>query len=343
MEENNRTEVAALGEFGLIDHLCKNVKTFHPQTLKGIGDDAAVFDIGEELMVMSTDMLVEGIHFDMSYTPLKHLGYKLVAVNVSDIAAMNATPRQLTISLAISNRFSVEALDELYEGINIACENYKVDFVGGDTTSSTSGLIISVSVTGLVSKSAITYRDGAKEEDVICVTGDLGAAYLGLQLLEREKQVFLSQPDMQPQLDNKDYLIQRLLKPEARLDMVHEFKDKQVKVNAMIDVSDGLASELLHLAKASQVGIQVFDQNLPIDELTYNTAFEFNLDPATCALNGGEDYELLFTLSQTEFEKIKNFPDITSIGKVVNAEEKVNLITKSGNVVPIQAQGWAHF
>lgn len=344
MDNQNRTELGELGEFGLIDRLAKAVTTRQKNTIFGIGDDAAVIDKdGKSVTLVSTDMLVEGIHFDMTYVPLKHLGYKLVAVNVSDIAAMNGFPTQITVSIALSNRFSVEAIEELYSGIHAACENFNVDLVGGDTTSSTSGLIISVSVIGHALKSNVAYRSGAKVGDVICVTGDLGGAYMGLQLLEREKQVFLDNPDAEPQFEDKDYLIQRQLKPEARMDFVYDLKEKGIIPTSMIDVSDGLASELMHISRASNVGIQLFDENLPIDEMTYNTALDFNVDPDTCALNGGEDYELLFTVPESDFEKLKNHADLSAIGQVTKKEEGVNLVLKSGTQVPLKAQGWVHF
>ncbi len=288
-------------------------------------------------------MLVEGIHFDLSYQPLQHLGYKAVAVNVSDIAAMNGRAEQITISLALSNRFSIEAIDALYAGIKSACENYKVDLVGGDTTSSMSGLIISIAVIGRAKKEKIAYRSGAMAGDIICVTGDLGGALMGLQVLEREKQVFLANPDMQPSIDRYDYIVKRLLKPEARMDIVYELEEASVKPTSMIDVSDGLASELFHISKNSGVGVRIFEDKLPIDNTTYETAVEFGLDPVTCALNGGEDYELLFTIPQSDFEKIKNHQDIHFIGYVHEKQSENVLITKNGNVVPLKAQGWDHF
>ncbi len=309
----------------------------------GIGDDAAVIDAGEDCLLFSTDMLVEGIHFDLSYMPIHHLGYKSVAVNVSDIAAMNGKAEQITVSLALSNRFSVEAVDALYSGIRMACENYRVDLVGGDTTSSTSGLIISISVLGRVKKDRVVYRKGAKVNDIICVTGDLGAAYMGLQVLEREKAVYLTNPEMQPSIEKYEYLVGRQLKPEARTDIVFDLLDAGVFPTSMIDVSDGLASELFHMAKNSGVGIRIYEDKIPIDQIAYETAIEFNLDPITCALNGGEDYELLFTINQSEQEKIKNHPDIHFIGYVHDQKDQHVLITKEGNLVPLRAQGWDHF
>lgn len=343
MSEEKRTEVGELGEFGLIEHLSKEIKFYNERTIKGIGDDAAVLDIGEEYLVTSTDMLVEGIHFDLSYSPLKHLGYKAIAVNVSDLAAMNATPQQVTVSLALSNRFSVEALEVLYEGIKMACEAYRIDFVGGDTTASRSGLVISVSVLGTVAKDKITYRSGAQENDILCVTGDLGGAYIGLQVLEREKQEFLGNPDMQPKLDSYPHVVGRQLRPEARMNIVHELADLGVIPTAMIDVSDGLASEVFHLCKHSGLGAAIYEDKLPIDKETYETAAEFSIDPNTCALNGGEDYELLFTLSQDDFEKIKNHPEIHTIGYMHSADKGKVMVTRGGNTIALQAQGWSHF
>ncbi len=343
MNQPTRTELAALGEFGLIDRLSKGVQLFHEQTLKGIGDDAAVLDLGGQLTVVTTDMLLEGVHFDLSYAPLPHLGYKAVAVNISDIAAMNAVPRQITVSIAASNRFSVEAIEAIYSGIKTACEEYKVDLVGGDTTSSRSGLVISVTAIGQAGKEKLTYRSGARPGDIICVSGDLGAAYVGLQILEREKQVYMANPDMQPQLEGKDYLIQRQLKPQARMDIVYELRELGVQPTAMMDISDGLASEILHICKSSSVGATVYEDKLPIDGVTYTTAVEIQLDPTTCALNGGEDYELLFTIGQNDYEKLKNHPDVFFIGYINEASKGINLITKNENRVPVRAQGWVHF
>lgn len=340
----NRTEINQLGEFGLIDRINKKFSLGNASSVKGIGDDAAVVEGGNACMLVTTDMLVEGVHFDLTYTPLQHLGYKSVAVNVSDIAAMNGRAEQITVSLAISNRFSLEAIDALYEGIQAACKNYKVDLVGGDTTSSVSGLIISITAIGRAAKDKIVYRNGAKPNDIICVTGDLGAAFLGLQVLAREKEVYLANPDMQPGLDKYEYMVGRQLKPEARTDIVFELEELNVKPTSMIDVSDGLASELLHLATQSGVGIRIFEDKIPVETLAYETAaVEFNLDPITCALNGGEDYELLFTISQQDFEKVKNHQDIHLIGYVHDKVKENIMITKQGNVVPITAQGWDHF
>lgn len=338
-----RTEISELGEFGLIDRIKNNFTLTRPSSLKGIGDDAAVIDAGEEVILLSTDMLLEGIHFDLSYMPLQHLGYKSVAANVSDIAAMNGRPEQIIVSLAISNRFSVEAVDTLYKGIRAACDNYKVDLVGGDTTASPSGLVISISILGRARKGSEVYRKGARDTDIICVTGDLGGAYVGLQILEREKAVYLSNPEMQPELDKYEYCVSRQLKPEARMDIIYELADLGILPTSMIDISDGLASELLHLSKNSGVGMRVFEDKIPIHEEAFNTAVEFKLDPFTCALNGGEDYELLFTISQTDFEKVKNHADIHFIGYVHPDPKQNVLITKNNNVVPLKAQGWEHF
>ena len=340
---STHTAIGTLGEFGLIDRLSEGVKSYQSSTVKGIGDDAAVIDRGDYYELVSTDMLVEGVHFDMSYTPLKHLGYKAVAVNASDIAAMNGLPEQITVSIAVSNRFSVEALEELYKGINSACEAYNIDLIGGDTTSSVSGLMISVTAIGRVDKDKIAYRSGAQEEDVVCVTGDLGAAYLGLQVLEREKEVFMADPEMQPELTGKDYMVESILKPEARLDLVHELLEYKIVPTSMIDISDGLASETLHLAKKSDVGIVIFEENLPIDMNVADTALDFKIGPTTCAMNGGEDYEMLFTMSQEDFKKVEKHAVITAIGKVVPKTEGIYLTTKANNRHEIKAQGWTHF
>lgn len=339
----NRTELSQLGEFGLIDRIKSKFPISNSSTLIGIGDDAAVIDSGTDDVLVSTDMLLEGIHFDLSYMPLQHLGYKAVAVNVSDIAAMNGTAEQIVLSLAISNRFSLEAVDALFEGIHAACKNYNVDLVGGDTSSSASGLVISITVLGRASREKIVKRSGAKANDILCVTGDLGAAYLGLQVLEREKQVFLSNPDMQPDLEKYEYLVGRQLKPEARMDIIHELRDKNCVPTSMIDVSDGLASELFHLGKSSNLGVKIFEDKVPIDHTTFETAIEFKLDPITCALHGGEDYELLFTINPADYDKIKSHPDIHFIGHMHNDPTQNVLVTKQQTVVPLQAQGWNHF
>lgn len=338
-----RTELSSLGEFGLIDRLKSQITLYNSSTLKGIGDDAALINPEGKQVVVSTDILAEGIHFDLSYTPLKHLGYKAIAVNVSDIAAMNATPTQVVIGLALSNRFSLEAIEELYEGMRLACENYKVDLVGGDTTSSRSGLVLSVTALGLVAPEQVVYRNTAQAGEVICVSGDLGAAYMGLQVLAREKQEFVANPNMQPQLSEKDYILQRQLRPEARTDIMYDLREKGVKPTAMIDISDGLASELMHICTQSKIGALIFEDKLPIDNLTALTASEFGMLPVTCALNGGEDYELLFTVTQEDYEKIRLHQDISAIGITKKAEDGITLVSKSGNSYPIKAQGWVHF
>jgi thiamine-monophosphate kinase len=342
-KENARTDVNELGEFGLIDHLTKNFPLQNPSTLKGIGDDAAVIDNTKALTVVSTDMLVEGIHFDLMYTPLKHLGYKSIVVNLSDIYAMNAYPKQVTVSIALSNRFSVEALDEIYAGIRKACEYYQVDLIGGDTTSSPKGLVISVTAIGQGEKDKLTYRDGAKVGDLICITGNLGAAYLGLQILEREKQIYLSNPGVQPELEEHDYLIGRQLKPEARKDAVDAFRKAGLVPTSMIDISDGLASELFHICKASGVGALLEETGISMHPDAQLQALKFQMDPATCALSGGEDYELLFTIRPEDVEKVKYLPDIYIAGEIVPKEDGILLNSKGGKLHPITAQGWKHF
>ncbi len=342
--EDSTTSIEELGEFGLINHLTKWVKLANDTTLKGIGDDAAVIDIGgNEAMLISTDTLIEGIHFSLMYTPLKHLGYKAVAVNVSDICAMNAITEQITVSLAVSSKFPVEALEELYEGIQAACNQYKIDLVGGDTTSSISGLVLTVTAIGRAKKDAIAYRNGAKEYDLLVVSGDLGGAYMGLQVLEREKEVFKANPAIQPDLDGHDYIIQRQLKPDARQDIVTILKELDVKPTAMIDISDGLASEIIHLCSQSSVGCHIYDEKIPIDAKTSMTALDFNLDPSTCALNGGEDYELLFTIGQSDFDKINTNPNFTIIGHITHEKDGVYYIDKQGSAIELKAQGWRHF
>jgi thiamine-monophosphate kinase len=339
-ENTERTELSSLGEFGLIKHLTQFIELKNDSSVKGVGDDAAIIDYKGKQVVVTTDMLVEGVHFDLMYVPLKHLGFKAVSVNVSDICAMNATPKQITVSLAVSNRFSLEAIEELYQGILLACRKYKVDLVGGDTTSAQMGLVLSITAIGEAIPEELVYRDGAKEGDLLCVTGDLGGAYMGLQILEREKRIFMETPSIQPDLEGKDYIIQRQLKPEARTDIKSLLKDLEVKPTSMIDVSDGLASEIIHLCDQSKTGCNLYEEKIPIDPLTYNTARELNLDPTVCTLSGGEDYELLFTIDQADFPKIKANPNITVIGHMTHAKEGVNLITKSGSSTPLKAQGW---
>ncbi|MDX5478832.1 MAG: thiamine-phosphate kinase [Cyclobacteriaceae bacterium] len=338
-----RTEISEIGEFGLIDHLNEKIKIRHASTLKGIGDDAAVIESGDHVKVVTTDLLLEGVHFDLSYAPLTHVGFKAVAVNISDVAAMNAIPKQITVSIALSNRFSVEAVDALYSGINAAADHYGVDVVGGDTTASRSGLVISVTAIGEAKKEQIAYRSGAKENDIICVTGDLGGALVGLQILEREKQVFMSNPDMKPELEKYQIVTARQLRPEARMDIIHELRELEVIPTSMMDISDGLASELFHICKASKVGVTIYEDKLPIDKQTYDTAVELGLDPITCVLNGGEDYELLFTIDQKDFLKLEKHPDIHFIGHVTKEEDGKYLVTKSGTAAQLKAQGWKHF
>lgn len=339
----SRTEIATLGEFGLIRRLSEGFQPALPDTIKGIGDDAAVTDQGQEYGLITTDMLVEGVHFDLAFSPLRHLGYKAISVNVSDIAAMNGIPRQVVVGLGLSNRFSVEAVEELYAGMKAACEDFNVDLVGGDTTASRSGLIISVTVLGRVAKEKVVYRNTARPSDILCVTGDLGSAYMGLQVLEREKQVFMANPNMQPELEGKEYVVQRQLKPEARMDVVYELEEAGVVPTSMIDVSDGLASEILHICSQSKVGAIIVEENLPIDEQTFLVGTELNLDPVTAAMNGGEDYELLFTIRQDDYNKVKNNPKISFIGYMTDKTDEVILSTKGGNRYPITAQGWNHF
>ncbi|OSZ78553.1 thiamine-phosphate kinase [Chitinophagaceae bacterium IBVUCB1] len=338
-----RTDIASLGEFGLIEHLTKNNETRNAGTLLGVGDDAAVIDQFGRQTVITTDMLIEGIHFDLMYTPLKHLGYKAIAVNLSDIYAMFATPTHITVSLGISNRFSVEALDELYEGIYAACNRYNVDLIGGDTCSSQKGLVISITAIGEVAPDKYITRSGAQKGDLLCVSGDLGAAYIGLQLLEREKKIFVESPNVQPDLQNKTYTIGRILKPEPRADIVSWLQEKEIVPTSMIDVSDGLSSEILHICKNSQLGCVLYEEKIPIHNETKETALEFNIDPTTCALSGGEDYELLFTINQQDYEKITMSEKISVIGYMTDAGEGAKLHTKGGNSHTLIAQGWNAF
>jgi thiamine-monophosphate kinase len=343
-EPDKLSDIQDLGEFALIEQITKNFKLKNPTSHFGVGDDAAVISISEnDVTLLSTDMLIEGIHFDLTYTPLKHLGYKSVAVNVSDICAMNGTAEQITVSIAISSRFSLEAVEELYAGIYLACETFKVDLVGGDTSTAISGITISVSVLGRAKKSEVVYRNGAKEFDLLVVTGDLGAAYMGLQLLEREKAVFKANSNIQPDLDGYDYIMERQLKPEARVDVIQFLKKLKVQPTSMIDISDGLASEILHICKASKVGCHLYNEKIPIDTKTSITAIDFNLDPTTCALNGGEDYELLFTINQEDFDKIKGNPHMTVIGHISDQKDGIYLIDKNGSAITLKAQGWKHF
>jgi thiamine-monophosphate kinase len=338
-----RTDVNELGEFGLIDHLTEKFPIQNLNTIRGVGDDAAVIQSGDQLMLVSTDMLLEGIHFDLAYTPLKHLGYKAVTVNLSDIYAMNGTPTQITVSIAISNRYSVEALEELYSGILAACKHYKVDLVGGDTTSSTRGLVISITAIGITNAEKITYRDGARPGDLICVSGDLGAAYLGLQILEREKAIWAEHPGVQPELEAHQYLIHRLLKPEARRDIIEQFQQAKLIPTSMIDISDGLASEIFHICKQSRVGALIEESGVPIHNDAQLQALEFGMDPITCALSGGEDYELLFTVKPEDEEKVKYMADIYIMGEITAPEDGVRLRSKGGHFHDLKAQGWKHF
>jgi len=342
-DNKETTNIEQLGEFGLINHLTKNIKIAQKSTLKGVGDDAAVLDFKDKKVLVSTDMLLEGIHFDLAYTPLKHLGYKAIQVNLSDIYAMNGTASQVTVSIGISSKFPLEAVEELYEGIYLACEKYDVDLVGGDTSSSKQGLVISITSIGYADEKDVVYRNGAEEGDLICVSGDLGGAYTGLQLLEREKLIYLENPNIQPDLEGKDYIVERQLKPEARKDIIDLLKDIKVKPTSMIDVSDGLASEIMHICKQSKKGCNLYEDKIPLDPMTFDTAREFNLDPTVCALSGGEDYELLFTVKQADYDKIKFKMDITIIGYITEPSAGCNLITKAGNSHPLKAQGWNAF
>ena len=342
-ENTNTTEIADLGEFGLINHLTQHINLNSKHTQKGVGDDAAVIDALGKKILVSTDLLLEGIHFDLAFTPLKHLGYKAIQVNLSDIYAMNGMAEQVTVSLGFSSKFPLEAIEELYSGMLLACEKYNIDLIGGDTTSSKQGLVISVTSIGYAEPNDITYRNGAEEGDLLCVSGDLGGAYVGLQLLEREKQVFLANPNIQPDLEGKDYIVERQLKPEARLDIIDLLKKMEIKPTSMIDVSDGLASEILHITQQSKKGCKLYEEKIPIDPQTTEMAREFGLDPTVCALNGGEDYELLFTIKQTDYERLKHDVDITVIGYITEESAGNYLITKGGNVHELKAQGWNAF
>ncbi|WJJ97289.1 thiamine-phosphate kinase [Algibacter luteus] len=345
IEDKNqqRTKLSDLGEFGLIDHLTKNFKVKQKSTVKSIGDDAAVLNFENKKIVVTTDLLVEGVHFDLSYMPLKHLGYKAVIVNLSDVYAMNAKATQITVSIAVSNRFPLEALEDLYAGIETAANIYDIDVVGGDTTSSTKGLLISVTAIGEVETDDVVYRSGAKPNDLLVVTGDLGAAYMGLQILEREKEVYKVNPNNQPDLEPYSYIIERQLKPEARKDIIKLFKDLEVKPSSMIDVSDGLSSEIIHICKQSKVGCDLYEEKIPLDPQVISTCEEFNIDSTTVALNGGEDYELLFTISQDDYPKIKANPNLSVIGYVKEEKEGVHLVTRADTRIPIKAQGWKNF
>jgi len=343
MTDTKRTEIGSIGEFGLIDRLTQDWPLFQPTTLKAVGDDAAVLDGGADAILVTTDILIEGIHFDLMYQPLKHLGYKSIIVNLSDIYAMNGHASQVFVSIGISNRFSVEAVEELYAGIRAACETYQVDLAGGDTTSSGKGLVISVTAVGRASKEDVVYRNGAKAGDIICITGDLGAAYLGLQILEREKQIYLEHPDVQPDLEDQEYLIGRQLKPEARKDMIGIFAQHHFQPTAMIDLSDGLSSDLMHLCKQSGTGARIEESQIPIRQEAEMMALKFKLDPITCALSGGEDYELLFTARPEDLETLRVMPGVYIIGEMVEKGQGIMLQTSEGGLHQVRAQGWVHF
>lgn len=345
IEDKNpqRTPLSQFGEFALIEHLTKDFDFIHQSTKMGIGDDAAVLKSDDNHVVLSTDMLVEGVHFNLSYAPIKHLGYKAVVVNLSDICAMNAVPTHITVSVAVSNRFSVEALEELYEGIKTACKYYQVDLIGGDTTSSTSGLIISITVVGFAKEEQLVYRNGAKPNDLLILTGDIGGAFMGLQVLERENEVFKVNPNNQPDLSMYSYIIERQLKPEARKDIVDLLKKLEVKPTSMIDVSDGLSSEIIHLCKQSKTGVELYENKIPLDPQVISSCEEFNLDSTTIALSGGEDYELLMTIDQKDFDKIKGNPNFTVIGYMTDAERGMNLVTRGDTKVELIARGWKAF
>lgn len=341
-EEEKNIDLKDLGEFGLIERLTKKIKLFNDNTLLGPGDDAAIINSSKEILV-SSDMLVEGIHFDMAFTPLKHLGYKSVIVNISDIYAMNGIPKQITVGLAISSKYTLEAIEEFYDGILLACEKYKIDVIGGDITSCINGLTISITAIGEAMKNEIVKRSGAKENDLLITTGDLGGAYMGLNVLQREKEVWKSNPNMQPELDNFNYILERQLKPEARRDVIEFLKKCDVIPTSMIDISDGLASEVFHICKSSNVGCQLYEEKIPIDPQTYQTSMDFNINPTVSALNGGEDYELLFTINQKDYEKIKDDPNLTVIGHITKKSQGINLIGNGDTSTPLQAQGWNHF
>lgn len=340
MQETNRTEISTLGEFGLIKHLTENIKLQNPETKYGVGDDAAVLEFNNQQTLVTTDLLMEGVHFDLIYTPMKHLGYKAAIVNFSDIYAMNGTPKQITVSLAVSKRFCIEDLELFYEGLQLACQLHGVDIVGGDTTSSVTGLAISITCIGVANKEEVVYRNGAKETDLICVSGDLGAAYMGLQLLEREKAVFEGQKEVNPDFSGKEYLLERQLKPEARKDIIEALKKEGICPTAMMDISDGLSSELMHICTQSNVGCRVYEERIPIDYQTAVMAEELNMNVTTCALNGGEDYELLFTVPLTEHDKVAAMKGIKVIGHITKPELGCGLITRDGQEFELKAQGW---
>lgn len=340
MQTNNRTEIATLGEFGLIKHLTKDIEIQNEETRYGIGDDAAVLEIKEQQTLVTTDLLMEGVHFDLVYTPLKHLGYKAAIVNFSDIYAMNGTPKQITVSLAVSKRFCIEDLEQFYDGLKLACQLHHVDIIGGDTTSSVTGLAISITCIGIADKDQIVYRNGAKETDLICVSGDLGAAYMGLQLLEREKAVFEGEEEANPDFTGKEYLLERQLKPEARKDIIEALAKEGILPTAMMDISDGLSSELMHICTQSNTGCRIYEERLPIDYQTAVMAEELNMNVSTCALNGGEDYELLFTVPLTLHDKVSAIKGIKVIGHITKPELGCGLITRDGQEFELKAQGW---
>ena len=345
LEDKNAetTDLEKLGEFGLIEQLTKNFTINQKSTVKGIGDDAAVLSHRDKKTVITTDLLIEGVHFDLSYMPLKHLGYKAVMVNLSDVYAMNATATQITVSIAVSNRFPLEALEELYDGIHLACKTYNVDLIGGDTTSSKTGMLLSITALGLAKEDELTYRSGARPNDLLIVSGDLGGAYMGLQVLEREKEVFKVNPNSQPDLEPYSYIVERQLKPEARKDIPELLKKLKVKPTAMIDISDGLSSEILHLCKNSDVGCNLFEDKIPLDPTVISSCEEFKIDSTLVALSGGEDYELLFTIDQNDFEKIKGNPNLTVIGHMTDVSHGANLVARGGAQIPLTAQGWSSF
>ncbi|MEY2924435.1 MAG: Thiamine-monophosphate kinase [Bacteroidota bacterium] len=342
-ENKERTEISKLGEFGLIQHLTEKFEIFQKDTMLGVGDDSAVLTGSEKLRLITTELFLENVHFDLMYSPLKHIGYKAVVAAISDIYAMNGNAEQIMVSIGLSSKYSLEAVEDLYFGINAACQKYRLDLVGGDTTTSVTGLALSITAIGSVAEAKLTKRNGAKEGDLLCVTGDLGAAYLGLQILEREKQVFLASKDMQPDLEGKDYIIGRQLRPEARKDIIETLEEIKIQPTSMIDVSDGLASEVFHLCKESKIGVKLYEEKIPIDQQTYDTALELNLSPTTAALSGGDDFELMFTISQNDYSKIEHSPDFSVIGYCTAPHEGIDIITKSGNLVPLEAQGWENY
>jgi len=339
---SNRTEISSLGEFGLIEHLTKNIELHNASSILGVGDDAAVIDHFGKQTVLTTDLLVEGVHFDLAYTPLRHLGYKCITVNLSDVYAMNAQPTQVLLSLGISNRFSVEALDEFYEGVYAACNRYGVDLVGGDTTSSQKGFIISVTAIGEVAPDKYVKRSTAQKGDLLCVSGDLGGAYVGLLFLEREKKIFMESPGVQPDLEGEAYVIGRMLKPEARKDIIEFFASSEIQPTSMMDISDGLSSEILHICKESNLGCVLYEEKIPVHEDMKRAAFKFEIDPTACALSGGEDYELLFTIPQSEYDKLVLNEQISVVGYMTEPEQGAHIITKGGGRHPVTAQGWNH-